>query len=338
MTTSVRHGRQTFVDERSYDGIAVTVEYNAPDNLDTGIPTTNGVDKIIDRPCFACGYSNRYKQPLWVQYRLTRKEATHLLGGEKYKRSNNFHVDHLLQMSATPDDYRASGYDRGHMAPAADMSWSADAMDDSFLMSNMSPQVPELNRGTWKDLEKWVRSEAQQHESLVVVSGPIFGAPEEHRVIGSGVGVPVAYFKVVLDESKQPRSIGFVIPNKTVTNAFCQFVCTVESVERLVHMSFFSKVHVDKSNKNILNLVNWSWPSNFVVSVSDAVNLVNGIPERKEIQFIDNMPTIVCPETNDNNEISCPECHDDNGVSYDPGSTVLPGSNFIYIGAMSAIN
>ncbi len=105
---------------------------------------------------FALLYSEPHEQPAWVAYLLTDDEVQGTLS-----RTNNFRADPGISTgSAALSDYRGSGYDRGHLAPAADMKWSSAAMSESFLMSNMTPQVPGFNRGIWKKLEAWVREQA----------------------------------------------------------------------------------------------------------------------------------------------------------------------------------
>ena len=111
-------------------------------------------DIVIDRRGFAVGFSNQHRQPLWMIYKLTAAE----LQAEPYKRSNRFKHDPLIPRSAYPKEYTRSGFDRGHLAPAADMAFSRQTMLDSFLMSNMSPQLPGFNRGVWKRLEELVRT------------------------------------------------------------------------------------------------------------------------------------------------------------------------------------
>ncbi|MDD3155024.1 MAG: DNA/RNA non-specific endonuclease, partial [Victivallaceae bacterium] len=111
------------------------------DNLALGVP--GRADAIIDREGYALGYIELHEQPAWVIYKLTAEEVQNKVA----KRSNQFKPDPEIPTgSAALADYRKSGYDRGHLAPAADMAWSAKAMSDSFYLSNMSPQVPAFNR------------------------------------------------------------------------------------------------------------------------------------------------------------------------------------------------
>ncbi len=129
--------------------ITVQTQY---DHLKLGVP--GKADTIIDRPGYALGYIEYHEQPAWVVYHFTKEEAV----TKAVKRSDDFREDPEIPTgSATLADYRRSGYDRGHLAPAADMAFSVRTMSDSFYMSNMSPQKPAFNRGIWKNLEAQVR-------------------------------------------------------------------------------------------------------------------------------------------------------------------------------------
>lgn len=112
------------------------------DNLSYGIP--GKADSIVEREGYALGYIEKHEQPAWVQYIMTSEEVS----SRTAKRGDDFRPDPAVPTgSATPQDYTRSGYDRGHLAPAADMSFSGKTMSESFYMSNMSPQAPQFNRG-----------------------------------------------------------------------------------------------------------------------------------------------------------------------------------------------
>ena len=123
----------------------------ANDNLDLGIPSRDG--QLVGRTGYAFLYSEKHEQPLWVSYKLTKAEVQNKVA----KRKDNFRLVPVIKTgSAILADYKGSGYDRGHLAPAGDMAWSKKAMSESFFLTNMSPQVPGLNRGMWRMLEEQV--------------------------------------------------------------------------------------------------------------------------------------------------------------------------------------
>ena len=207
------------------------------DNLTFGVPGYN-CDVILDRMGYALGYSEKYEQPLWVSYKLTAEEVT----SSKAKRSEDFRIDEYIPTgSAAPEDYKKSFFDRGHLAPAADMSFSLQAMSESFYMSNMSPQRPEFNRGIWKELEENVRKFAVACGSVYVVTGPIFEPHLPCITIGKNkVAVPDKYYKVVFDaNAESPKAIGFIIPNSNVKENLANFAVTVDAVEEASGLDFF---------------------------------------------------------------------------------------------------
>ena len=137
---------------------------------------------------FSLCFRNRYKDAEWVSYTLTQEKLI-----KNARRTNKFTEDKNISTgSAKLSDYKTSGYDRGHLAPAADMAWSEQSENESFLMSNMTPQVPQFNRGIWKNLEAQVRKYAQNLDFLIVATGPVLEKqPEEYNSIGqSKVCIP----------------------------------------------------------------------------------------------------------------------------------------------------
>ena len=215
-----------------------------PDNLALGVPGTNGV-QVVNRRGYALGFSTKHKQPLWVAYRLTAAEVTNAV----VRRADQFAFDpQIVGGSATLEDYRGSGYDRGHLAPAADMKWDAQAMQESFLLSNISPQVNSFNGGIWKKLEDWCRGVAVRRGSLWVVTGPVFPEDEDHDTIGrSKVSVPKFFYKVVYDE-RGDRMIGFIMPNRPNKNIY-KFAVSVDEVEEATGLDFFSALPSKEQTK-----------------------------------------------------------------------------------------
>lgn len=214
------------------------------DNLSFGVP--GKADIIIDRPGYAFGYIEYHEQPAWVIYIMTKMEATTKVA----KRTNKFRSDPEIPTgSATTGDYRRSGYDRGHLAPAADMAFSGQTMADSFFMSNMSPQKPAFNRGIWKDLEALVRSFAITERKIVVVTGPIL--PKEKTVtIGTNqVTVPTHYYKVIFDLTPPQKMIGFILPNEGSHEPLATFAVTVDAVEKATGLNFFSRVPKEEQER-----------------------------------------------------------------------------------------
>ena len=185
---------------------------------------------------FSLLYDEDHEQPVWVAYHLTQEE---LYGTDK--RKDNFRSDpSIATESAALSDYRSSGYDRGHLIPAADLSWSEEAMSDSFFLSNMSPQEPQFNRGIWSSLEATVRNFADTEGEVYVVTGPIL-TDGPYKTIGKNkVSIPNYYYKVILDYAQPDfKAIGFVLPNEGSSERLESFATTVKEVEQLTNLDFF---------------------------------------------------------------------------------------------------
>lgn len=202
---------------------------------DFGLPAITKKDRVIKHFAFTLSYSEEHEQAKWVAYQLNSEEAA---GQEA--RTDNFREDPaVISGSAEPIDYLHSGYDRGHLVPAADMKWSAKAMSETFLMSNISPQIHAFNGGIWSKLEKKVRSWAINNKEIYIVTGPVLkkGLP----TIGKNkVSVPSYFYKVILD-AKEPdlKAIGFIIPNQNIKAPFWNYAVSVDSVESLTGIDFF---------------------------------------------------------------------------------------------------
>ncbi len=192
--------------------------------------------KLLKNEGYLAGYDSVLMQSSWVSYELTKDELV-----KKAIRDDKFRPDSRLKgMRAELKDYKKCGYDRGHLAPAADMAWSVQAMSESFLLSNMSPQLPGLNRGEWKQLEEWIRILAQRYDTIAIVTGSIFNGTGK-KTIGRGIPVPDAFYKVLLvkDESHQYQAIGFILPNLEKTEDFFNYAVSVDSVEHSSGFDFF---------------------------------------------------------------------------------------------------
>ena len=195
-------------------------------------------DVIIDRGGFAVGYSNRHRQALWVCYYLTAEQ----LSQKQIKRAGKFRADPLVKFRPVhPREYDRTGFDRGHLAPAADMAYSRQTMEHSFFMSNISPQLPGCNRGIWKRLETQVREWARRERRLCIVTGPVLG--DGDLTMGdTDITVPGAFYKVLLDMTPPLKMIGFLVPNRASCRPVRAFAVTVDEVEATTGMDFFNNL------------------------------------------------------------------------------------------------
>lgn len=221
------------------------------------IPKLKLNEVIINHYAYSLSYNEQHEQANWVAYELTKEELKSVC-----KRSNNFNIDPLVKTgSAENEDYKGSGYDRGHLAPAGDNTWSKIAMEESFYYSNMSPQDKHFNRGIWKNLEELVREWTNENNSLYIVTGPILS--NNLKSIGANkVSIPNFFYKVILDYN-QPniKSIGFIIPNKDSKNSLDKFVVSIDSLEKVTGYDFFYQLpdSVENRLEKKSNTKEWNW-------------------------------------------------------------------------------
>ncbi|MEY5043186.1 MAG: hypothetical protein RJA19_413 [Bacteroidota bacterium] len=198
-----------------------------------GLPASVQRLQVVEHWAYALGYDERFEQAAWTQHMICRATC----GVRAVERSDNFRADPKVRTgSAGPKDFSGSGYDRGHLAPAADFAWSARAMSESFFMSNMSPQTPGFNRGIWKQLEEAVRDWACSRDTLYVISGPIL--TEDLDELGSGVAIPDWYFKVIYDPSPTPTAIAFLLRNASGTPPLSRYAVSIDEVESRTGLDF----------------------------------------------------------------------------------------------------
>lgn len=216
-----------------------------------------GEVEVVHHRYYSLGYCEDWEQAAWVVERL--KPEMLIKGNE---RTDDFREDPLVSTrSASPADYQRSGYDRGHLAPAADFSFDKLAVSESFFMSNMSPQTPNLNRYAWRDIESWVRKVVKRERDVVVVTGPIVGNKPK-RIGKNQVAVPQAYFKAILDLTPPRKMIAFVYPNaKSVQNKPAMYVRKVDYVEDLTKLDLFATLPDEEENalESEARISEWSY-------------------------------------------------------------------------------
>lgn len=202
--------------------------------------------QVIKRTGYTLSYNADYKTPQWVAWELTREETQ----GEE-RRTDQFLPDPDVRgAKAYTGDYTHSGYDRGHMAPAADMKWNRKAMEESFYLSNICPQNPNLNRGDWNDLEEKARQWAWRFDKIYITCGPIYDNKNPKRLGKNKVGVPDAFYKVILiNDKKNPKAIGFIFPNRASHQLLTQYIVTVDSVEKRTGIDFFPALPDEIENR-----------------------------------------------------------------------------------------
>jgi endonuclease G len=223
------------------------------------IPKTKNKGAIITHAAYTLEYNETHEQASWVAYVLTKEKTVRVA-----ERTNKFLSDPMVKTgSADNGDYAKSGYDRGHLAPAADMGWSAKTMAESFYFSNMSPQVPAFNRGIWKRTEELVRTWAIAYDSLYIVTGPVLNG-KLPSIGANQVSIPQYYYKVILDyHQPEVKAIGIIMPNAPSFYPIQHFAVSVDSVEHLTGIDFFpllSDVEESKLEEKLcIPCWHWQW-------------------------------------------------------------------------------
>ena len=235
------------------------LQCTASDGLAYGDP--GRADLTIDHVGFALGYSKGHLQPRWVAYRLTKDRLSSVVS----ERSQNYFQDRQCFPGLVATlDYKSLGCDLGHMAPAGDMKWNAQAEWESFYFSNICPQWPGFNRGIWKVLEGVVRGFAFSEGRVFVVTGPVLSSKIATRDTQGGrprIPVPEYFYKVVFDETPPKKMIGFVIPHREGMHGVRNYACTVDHVEMLTGLDFFKELPKEEQNQleSTFDLKQWTW-------------------------------------------------------------------------------
>lgn len=200
------------------------------------MPAIQDGDIILVYNGFVVNYNADLLIPNWVAYELTAEETR----GD-IPRAKGFSMDlDYKERQAMREDYSNSGWDKGHMAPSADMKWSQSAMNESFYLTNICPQNHDLNGKSWHALEKKVRDWAVEYDHVYVVCGPVF-ISKDYKTIGNNkVAIPDGFFKAILRQSgKQYYSIAFVFDNTPENQPLKDAVVSVNDIEGIIGFDLF---------------------------------------------------------------------------------------------------
>jgi len=194
---------------------------------------------VVRHTYYTLGYSEHHEQALWVTYELN----AHELKIPNVKRAERFKEDPLVHgRSSHHRDFSHSGYTRGHLAPAGDMAFNEDAMQESFYMSNISPQVSGFNGGIWRELEETVRDWAYSSGYLWIATGPIFDSRFQSIGKSSDVAVPSSFYKLIVDPGKKNKGIAFIIPHEVTDASLTTFAMSIDDAEKTLNLDFFDSL------------------------------------------------------------------------------------------------
>ncbi len=227
--------------EQNVEQVPVTGNVEIP-RLKKSVPS-----QILEYKGFTVSYNSENRLPNWVAYELTAVEAQ----GDN-PRKDKFRQDpNVIGPQANKEDYRNSGWDRGHMAPAADFKWSAEAMDESYYFTNICPQNTQLNTGDWKELEEQCRKWSLKYGSIYIVCGPIILSNEHGKLGANEVVIPDKFYKVLLTKiNGEYRGSAFVFHNPPkrkskisgkapVSRPLESYAVTIDEVEQITGIDFF---------------------------------------------------------------------------------------------------
>ena len=223
-----------------------------------GVVTPQGmVSQVISHRNFTTSWNYDLKIPNWVSWSIEPSELAKIVS----RGNTQFTPDPDARGEVSTMDYSRSGYDRGHMCPAADNRYDADAMAESFYLSNVCPQDHTLNEQTWNVLENACRSWAQ-YGTVWIVCGPWFDGVPDKRIGWNEVAVPDGFWKVVLRNYRGTwQAIGFIFKNEAVTDSWRNYAVSVDEVESLTGLDFFSALDddVESEVESTFSLASWRY-------------------------------------------------------------------------------
>jgi len=199
---------------------------------------TSTTNQVVHHENYSLSYSEKHEQAEWVAYEL---KAAHL-SSTNYKRPY-FEIDNAIKTKAAHwNNYKKSGYDKGHLCPAADRRFTKAAHDETFLTSNISPQEHSFNAGVWNRLEQKVRYWAKKNDGIFVITGGVL--ENNLKTIGSeSVAVPNQFYKVILDKTNDRiKMLAFLMPHKESKLPLYKFVVSVDKIEDLTGVDFFKEL------------------------------------------------------------------------------------------------
>ena len=223
---------------------------SAPASLEIPVLETYVPSQILEYTGHTLSYNKDTRLPNWVAYELTATEAE----GDNPRKDKFARDPQAEGAQGSKEDYRNSGWDRGHMAPAGDMKWDTKAMDETYYFTNICPQNHELNNGDWKELEEKCRDWAVKYGSIYIVCGPIITNNTHGRLGENQIVIPDKFYKVVLiQKDGKYHGAGFLFtnypkresristkpgPNRPLES----YLVTIDEVEAATGIDFFPKL------------------------------------------------------------------------------------------------
>lgn len=246
------------IPSRPNAAVAPRQQQNSSTAIQYELPALKPGSEVVTHAGYTSSFNSNTLIPDWVAYELTVNETN----GTVSRPSNSpFQPDPNLR-GRQPDrsDYSRSGWDKGHLAPCADMKWSEQAMLESFYFSNVCPQNHDFNEKDWQKLENKARNIARKKGSLYIICGPVITTNEFGKIGQKGVVIPDYFFKAFLYKDNNGfHSIAYLMPNKYTGKPVNEFALSVNDLERIINIDLF--VHLDDNIEEVvenqLELADW---------------------------------------------------------------------------------
>ena len=206
--------------------------------LSLELPKILNLDDIVRHPGYTASYNHTTLCPYWVAYELTSEEVN-----GSYRGKESFCWDPLLSgRQANREDYRNDmQWDKGHMAPKADMRWSTQAYEESYYLTNICPQNHSFNAGIWCTTEKLARRMAERYDKVYIICGPIFDKQMYGTLGESRVAIPDRFFKALLvPKGNSYSAIAFILNNSPKNKSLKESTLSVNELEKLINRDLFS--------------------------------------------------------------------------------------------------
>lgn len=226
------------------------------------IPAYIDGHEVVRHTGYTLSWNEQYLVADWVAYELTATE----LDTQEFSRSEDFRPDETVRRSSQLEDYKNSGYSRGHLAPAQDFKWSENAMSETFYLTNMVPQLQNYNGGIWLKAENATRDAARITGVVYVVTGPVLTDGPFETIGDNKVAIPKECYKalLVIDEKGGVHTIAMSIPqNVGKKESLSKYLMTVDELEALTGLDFFIELEDDVENAAEATYDISYWPKSF---------------------------------------------------------------------------